>query len=165
MRATITPRAEMEEASRRRAAPPVEVTAPSSLPRALNLGTVLDLGNRVYFMFRGRAYGIPPLAWREGEKILDAWMEAKGYGDLTPDNLSAYFSVIKRLQSLLWRNCVPSGPVRRLLHWMGLHRNPFRKATEKEIGELATFMLGRRTSGGVPIHRQLEIRDPNQGTS
>jgi len=150
MRATITPRKEMSEnwaKVQRRDAPPVG-PASQALPRALNLDTVLDLGNMVFFMFRGRAYGIPPLAWREGERILDAWLEAKAHGTLDLGNLDGYFRVIERLQRLLWRNLRPTGPVRRLLYFLRLHRNPFLDATEGEITTLALFMLGRRMSGG-----------------
>ena len=126
---------------------------PTPPPRPLNLSQVLDLGNTVFFTFRGRAYGIPPLAWRQGEAILDAWLEAREMGDLDHrEKTGPYFRIIARLQKLLWKNCRPVGRIRRFLKWIGLHPNPFRKATEGELAELAVFMLGRRMrwSGPAP---------------
>ena len=151
MIATITTREQMVRAwERERVAPPTAASA-GPLPRALNLDHVMDLGNSIFFLFRGRAYGIPPLAWREGERILDTWLEAKTYGaSLERKNLPAYYACFKKLQRLLWKNCKPTGPVRRLLNRLHLHRNPFRLATEGEIAELAVFMLGRRMRSIVP---------------
>lgn len=143
MRATITPREEMVRNWERAMPPPEPATDP--LPRALNLERVLDLGNMVFFTFRGRAYGIPPLAWKEGEKILDLYLALGEFGNqLKRQDLKAYYDTIHRLQKLLWRNCRPSGPFRRLLRFLRLHRNPFKRATEGEIVELAVFTLGRR---------------------
>jgi hypothetical protein len=114
-------------------------------PRPLNMNHILDLGNVVFFTFRGRAYGIPPLAWRDGEELLDAWLEARELGEIDDRaKVRAYFEAIRRLQVLLWRACRPVGPFRRLLRLLHLHANPFRRATEGEIAELALFMLGRR---------------------
>lgn len=117
-------------------------------PRPLNLDAVLDLGTIVYFTFRGRAYGIPPLAWRAGQKILDAYLRAEECGrEITRENAREYFDALRDLQDVLWRNTRSVGRIRRLLRRVRLIRNPFRGATEKEIVDLARFMLGRRTSG------------------
>lgn len=152
MRATITPREEMARNWGAEPAPVPSTGDASSTSRALNLEHILDLGNIIFFHFRGRAYGIPPLPWREGEKILAAWQEAKSHGPtLDRESLTPYFQAIEKLQGLLWRNCRPVGRVRRLLRWLGLHPNPFRIATEGEIGELALFMLGRRMSRAVRL--------------
>lgn len=144
MQATLIAREEMVRNWERVAPPPVDRTGPPL--RALNLEHVMDLGNTIFFTFRGRAFGIPPLAWREGEKIFDVWQEARGLTDLADsDQRRAYFRCIARLQKLVWANCKPVGPVRRWLRFFHLHRNPFRRATEGEIAELAVFILGRRT--------------------
>ena len=164
MIATITTREQMVQAWERvRDAPP---TPPSSgpLPRALNLDHVMDLGNSIFFIFRGRAYGIPPLAWKKGEKILDTWLEAKNLGAIdSRDKIRPYFRAIRELQRLLWKNCRPTGPMRRLLYRLHLHRNPFRRATEGEIAELAVFTLGRRMrSTDQPV--SIPAPDPSPGT-
>jgi len=132
-----------------RVKPPPRPAEPT--PRPLNLRHVLDLGNVIYFTFRGRAFGIPPLAWRRGEELLDAWMEARELGQLdTRDKIRPYYRSVRRLQNLLWKSCKPTGPVRRLLRFLHLHPNPFRVATEGEIAELAVFLLGRRTRPDGP---------------
>lgn len=163
MIATITTREQMVQAwERKRVAPPT-VKSAGPLPRALNLDHVMDLGNTIFFIFRGRAYGIPPLAWREGERILDTWLEAKTYGAaLERKNLPAYYACFQKLQRLLWKNCKPTGPVRRLLNRLHLHPNPFRLATEGEIAELAVFMLGRRMRFPAPVPSPAP--DPSPGT-
>ena len=143
MQATAVAREVMVENWRRAMPPPSSNSQPP--PRALNLDHILDLGNTVFFTFRGRAYGIPPLAWRQGEKILATWLEIQEVGaTLKRDTLRPYYRLFHRLQKLLWRNARPTGPVRRLLRFFRLHRNPFLRATEGEIAELAVFMLGRR---------------------
>ena len=133
-----------------RVAPPTPSDS-GPLPRALNLQNVMDLGNMVFFTFRGRAFGIPPLAWREGERLLDLWLQAKEFGAIDErEKIRPYFRVIRKLRKLIWRNCVPTGPTRRLLNFLHLHRNPFRAATEGEIVEIALFILGRRMRSSAP---------------
>lgn len=117
-------------------------------PRPLNLDAVLDLGTIVFFTFRGRPYGIPPLAWKAGQRLLDAYLRAEECGmELGHENMQDYFDALRDLQDLLWRNTRSVGRIRRLMRRIGLVRNPFRGATEKEIVDLARFMLGRRTTG------------------
>lgn len=132
--------------------------------RALNLGAVLELGDTTYFPFRGRAYGIPPLPWRAGEVILDIWLEIQSFKDLNRQNLPQYFSCICRLQRQIWRNVRPRGRIARLLYHVGLLRNPFWRATEAELIELALFLLQRRTStpvqGPRPARRTRRIVFP-----
>ena len=125
-------------------------------PRPLNMEHILDLGNTVFFTFRGRAYGIPPLAWKDGERLLDAWLELREMGNVDERaKVLPYFRAINRLQRLLWKACRPTGPLRRLLRLLRLHPNPFREATEGELAELAVFLLGRRMKGllRMPEHR------------
>lgn len=139
-------REEMRERWARIRPPDTERAKPP--PRPLNLRHILDLGNVVYFTFRGRSYGVPPLPWRTGEELLDAWLQLREMGQLDErSKVQPYYKAMRRLQDLLWKSCRPVGKLRRLLDWLHLHRNPFRKATEGEIAELAVFLLGRRMSG------------------
>jgi len=150
MIATITPRAEMVRNWQRDAPPPRPAnTGPP--PRALNLQNVLDLGNLTFFTFRGRAYGIPPLAWRQAELLLDCWLEIQRCGAMVNrENFQPYFRCMQKLQDLIWANCQPDRRWDRLLRWIGFYRNPFRKATEGELAQLAVFFLGRRMIG-LPV--------------
>jgi hypothetical protein len=145
MRATMPSREVMARNWRESevAPPPPAVSGPP--PRALNLNHLLDLGNMIFFTFRGRPYGIPPLAMREGEKLLDVYLEIREYGDVDRSKLKGYFRAFKKVEKLVWRNVRPQNPFRRLLYALKLHRNSFRDVSEGELVELAVFCLARRT--------------------
>lgn len=115
-----------------------------------NVAAVLDLGNTIFYTFRGRAYGVPPLPWHAGQRILDAWLAALEFqGSLTPATAPAYFAALARLPPLLWRHSRPVGLVRRALRAVGLHRNPLARATEGELVQLASFFLTLRQRSSV----------------
>jgi len=117
---------------------------------ARNLAAVLDLGNAVYFTFRGRAYGVPPLPWAAGAALHALWTQALAYpSPLTAETQPAYYALIRQLPPLLWRYTRPVGAWRRLRRRLGLLRNPFRTASERELVELADFFLSRRMTSGV----------------
>lgn len=120
--------------------------------RPLNVREVLDLGNVVYFTFQGRAYGIPPLGWRAGQRLLLLWTEALSFpSPLTRESAPEYFKLIGQLPGLLWAHCHPTGKLRRFLRAVGCLRNPFKRATEAELVELAAFFLGRRSSSSIGL--------------
>ena len=162
----VTPVQREEMDRRHRAARPVERVA-SPTPRLRNVGPVLDLGNQTFFTFRGRAYGVPPLAWRPGVKLLTLWQEAARAHDLAePAALLSYESVIGELPAFLWRHCRPVGRVRRLLRFLGLHRNPFGSATEAELVELAALFLARRMKSSIgPSPARSSYRPTSSTTS
>jgi hypothetical protein len=119
-------------------------------PRPLNLRAVLDLGEVIFFTFRGSPYGIPPLAWREGEALLDAWLELQEFGEqLERGDLPRWYQCLERIQHILWSNTRVVGRVRRVFRRLGLLRNPYRVATEGELAELALFFLARRKSASL----------------
>lgn len=128
---------------------PAGVAAPPMRPR--NVQHVLDLGNLIYFTFRGRAYGVPALAHKAGEELQALWLDASAYSRevLTPTTAPLYHALIRKLPGLLWRNTRPVGRVARLFHALHLHPNPFRRATERELVELAQGFLERRMISGV----------------
>lgn len=127
---------------------PAEAAAPR--PQARNGQAVLDLGNTLYFTFRGRAYGIPPLGWRAGQELLLLWVEASHFpSPLTPESGPRYFAILRQFPRLLWRNCFPASRLLRVLRRVGLLRNPFLKATERELVESAGFFLPRRLSSSI----------------
>jgi len=134
---------------------------PEAPVRPLNLDQVLDLGNTVFFTFRGRAYGVPPLAWKAGERLMVAWQEAKAIGEINdPKKAAEYYRIMRRLQRLLWAHCRAVGPFRRLCKWLRIHPNPFRHATEEELVALALFTLGRRMSTSGPSPARLAFHGP-----
>lgn len=119
-----------------------------SPPRPLNVGAVLDLGELCYFHWRGRSYGVPPLPWKKGAELMDAYLELKGLGEsITKENADAYYGALKRVARILWKCTRPATRWRRLRKRLRLLGNPFMKASEGELGDLALFYLGRRMSG------------------
>ena len=144
--ATPTPRAVMDArwSARREALHDARSTQPA--PRPNNVRAVLDLGNMVYFEFRGRAYGVPPLPYHDGERMLDVWLTVRNYGDqITDETFVPYFRGLRALTKLMWRNSRPCTPGRRALKFLGLARNPYRGANETEIAQMVLFFLGLRT--------------------
>lgn len=116
-------------------------------PRPSNVRAVLDLGNMVYFEFRGRAYGVPPLPWKEGERLLDLYLTVRELGEeITKDTQAAYYKAMRGLSKVMWRNCRPCGPRWRWARRLGLLANPFKVANERELADVAVFFLGLRTT-------------------
>ena len=162
-----TPREDMERAwarhreqqTRGRETPAAEQPP----PRPRNLRAILDLGTMTYFTFRGRSYGVPPLPWRLGERILDAWLEVCSHGEqLQKEDLPAYYAALDRMVEAMWEATRPPGRWRRWLKRLGLARNPYRDATEGELAELAVFFLGRRmkSSGQLATGPGATSQDP-----
>lgn len=115
-------------------------------PRSQNVRAILDLGELIFFTFRGRGYGVPPLPWKEGERLLDVWLQIRAFGDeIDEEKVDDYFSALRRLARILWRNTRPPGPWLRLLKLLGILRNPYLRANERELAEAAVFFLGLRT--------------------
>lgn len=145
-----TDRAVME--ARQAQARPEPARSPEVPQAPRNLGAILDLGNMVFFLFRGRPYGAPPLPWRAGQRLMDLWLQALRHrGDLTDQTAKHYYSVIAQLPALLWHLTSPVGRTRRILRALGLHRNPFRGATEQELVDLAAFFLARRRMSSIGL--------------
>ncbi len=142
---------------------PAQAMAEGPQPRPLNVQSVLDLGALIYFHWRGRSYGVPPMPWKAGARLMDAYLEAKGLGDdMTQEVLPTYYGALGRMAEIIWRSTRPVGRFARVIHRLHLLRNPFTKATEAELAELALFYLGRRTkTSGITIG----IRTPNMSPS
>lgn len=120
--------------------------------RTANLDTVLDLGDTVYLAFRGRAFGVPPVAWRTGQRLLQlrlAAMAAAGDGVLTPATSPAYYQALGKLAQAIWAHVYPTGWVPRILKRCRLLGNPFQDATEAELVGLTDFLLQRRMASGI----------------
>lgn len=126
-------------------------------PRPQNVQQVLDLGSLVYFRWRGRTYGVPPLPWKDGAALLDAYLEAQNLGErITRKNALEYYKTLERMSHIMWRCSRPVGLVRRFLKKVKALRNPYLKASESEIGELAVFFLGCRMKTRPELQRTLE---------
>lgn len=164
-------RADME----RRAAEVEAARRPSSgssvRKPARNIAAILTLGDSTYFNFRGLPFGVPPVAWKAGEQLLALYLRAVDAVRLMADGASLarvgdpklraeYFAAIAALPPILWKLCRPVGRFRRFLRAVGLHRNPFASASERELLDLADFFLQRRTRSGVQYPPTLVPLDP-----
>lgn len=114
-----------------------------------NARMVLDFGSTLFFSFQGRAYGIPPLPYKVGQQLMLLTSTAAAFGTLTPETMPQYDALIRQLPALLWRQTRVVGRVRQGLRRMGLLRNPFLRATEKELVDLATFFQTSRMRSSV----------------
>lgn len=150
---TPLPREERERAWREKYGAEEEAEPKEPAPRPLNLRAVLDLGNLVFFNFRGRAYGVPPLPWREGEALLDAKLEMARAGYfITDESRAGYYGGLRRIAQILWRNTRPVGRIRRLRKRLGLLPNELLDATDVQLVQLADFYSARRmTSVGLGL--------------
>jgi len=123
-------------------------------PQVKNTQYVLDLGNLKYFTFRGRAYGVPPVPYKEGLELATLQSQVETFvGQMSQETIPDYLKLLRTIHARLWDLCVVTGPIQRKLRAWGLLRNPFRKCTEAELGELLGFFLTRRMTSGVGYGR------------
>lgn len=142
-----TPRAVMAERhARARAAEGTGGEAQA--PRFGNLATLDDTGTPLEF--RGRRFTVPPVPWDSAMRIMEAERTivaaASGHGG--PTELRGAFATLFRE---FHRGARPAGWRRFVPRW--LRRNPFRHATQAELGEVAAvFSIARTISTvhGVP---------------
>jgi hypothetical protein len=138
------------------------------IARPRNLEAVLALGDTEFIQFRGRAYGVPPVPLQPGIRLTQAYATARetltalGVAPNDPQRAAAYQVAVQKLPPLLWDLVRPVGRFRILCRWIGLHRNPFRDASEGELLELAAFFLPRRMRSGVQF---LPMGHPQRRTS
>ena len=119
-----------------------------------NVQAVLALGEVRYFLFRHRTYGVPPLSFKAGQRILDLSIRARTLAhevSLTGQKEASqkYFQCLTALARLLWQNTRPLSAWRRRWRMLGLLKNPYLHATELEMRELTDFFLQGRTKSNV----------------
>lgn len=150
-----------------RSRPAAKVSKVEPTPR--NVEPILSIGGSEYFHFRGRAFGVPPLPWKAGQRISDC--QAKALNALAmlsskPTDQQArseYYLALAQLPRLLWANSFPTGKWWRFVKRLGLLRNPFEGATDRELLELTDFFSSRRMKSGAQPTPMLAR--PRQSTS
>ncbi len=131
----------------------------ASSTRTRNVESILSLGSIEFFEFRGRAFGVPPVAWKAGQALNALRMEAVDALEILKndptdrDATDAYYRAIPKIPGLLWANCTPAGVLARLWKRAPLlrlfQRNPFASASDGELLEYADFFLARRMKSGA----------------
>lgn len=154
--APVQPAEMLRRHAARGKARPVASRASTVQAPVRNVEPILSLGDTEYFHFRGRAFGVPPLPWKAGQRITE--LQARAFNamarlstDPTDDKTRAdYYGALAQVPALLWSHCRPTGKWRRFLRALHLHRNPFDGATDRELLELLDFFSSRRMKSGVP---------------
>lgn len=127
----------------------------STVAPTKNVEVVLETGNATYIHFRGRAFGVPPLPWKVGQRLtmlqarLQRAMEAVARKPLDDSLRAEYYSALAQIPPILWANSRPTGKLARLTHFIGLHANPFAHATDRELLELTDFFCSCRMRSGA----------------
>jgi hypothetical protein len=155
-----------DEAARRRQQPPRQPGAIPTItqrqPQQRNVEAVLSLGDVRYITFRGQTYRIPPVPYKLGQQVLDAYTKVNGLAsDVartgSKESSDEYFRAMQRLTTLLWRHIRPIGSVRRALWRVGGLANPFREASEKEVNDVSDFFLQGRMMSSVRSISEAEV--------
>ena len=121
-------------------------------PKTANVVPVLALGDTAFVHFRGRAFAVPPVPWHAGTKIQAALVAARDLGtDMGPAEIEKLHAIMAPIPDLVWSLCRPVGILPRLFRWLRILPNPFRHATEGELGALLGLFWERRTRSSVSL--------------
>ncbi len=129
---------------------------PAGAPAANGRPTLLVLGADTFQVpYKGRLYELLHVSFEDGVRLLEARtavvaMEGLEADDATPDMIAAYLRSMRFVARLAPRYMVPVRFVRRFFWRLRIRRNPFRTATEAEVGHLLGFFLASRMRSRVP---------------
>ncbi len=132
-------------------------------PPPANVGAALLLleGDSVRIPYRGRMYELGYVSFEDGLRLVAARsaIEALEESEPTPANRAAYLQAMRLVVSMAPRYLLPVKRVRRFFWRLRLRRNPFRSATDAEVGHFLGFFLGCRTRSRVQYPNAAE-REP-----
>lgn len=117
-------------------------------PEVKNLGPLQDLSRPLPLEFRGRTYLVPPVPFVFGVALVGLQERVRRLQDQpeSPEMLAELESIMHEAVALFPSLALPTG-------WRRLFRrllpNPFRNASEFEVGELIGFFSGCRMRSGV----------------
>jgi len=130
-----------------------EPVAHKNGPAALQ---AVGAGAGLRFEFQGREYELRPVSFEDGIRLVEAReaiekignREAREGFDL--ETAEGYIRALKTVVACTHRYVRPAaGPLHRFFWKRGWMPNPFRSATEAELGTLLGFFLGCRTISSV----------------
>ncbi len=136
------------EGFRRKFPDKVQAGAPPANGRAALLVLGVDTFRVPY---RGRLYDLGHVSFEDGIRLVEARTAIMALEDeeATPEKVSAYLRAMRYVVRLAPRYMVPVNPIRRFFWRLRLRRNPFRKATDSEVGHFLGFFLACRTRSRV----------------
>ena len=116
-------------------------------PAVKNRPALVYLTDPLRVPFRGRLYELPPVGFRDGERIMEIQERLEDTDHSARKGRRALF---EEAAALIRRLVTPDrGWLLRLRWRLRLVRNPFRQATEVEIAELLGFLAACRTRSTV----------------
>ena len=152
MRAERPPRAVIEEMAREGYRQRFPASRQPGPPPA-NVGAALLLleDDSVRIPYRGRMYELGHVSFEDGLRLVAARsaIEALEKAEPTPANRTAYLLAMRLVVSMAPRYLLPVKRVRRFFWRLRIRRNPFRSATDAEVGHFLGFFLGCRTRSRV----------------
>ncbi len=135
---------------------------PRGKPPANAGAALLVLGaESVRIPYRGRMYELGHVSFEDGLRLLSAQeaIEALEGSESTPENRAAYLHAMRLIVAMAPRYLLPVAPVRRFFWRLRIRRNPFRKATDAEVGQFLGFFLGCRMRSRVQYPTQAAERE------
>ena len=103
--------------------------------------------------YRGRDYEVLHVSFADGMRLALARQAieslASADAEMSDENVDAYLQAMRLVVSMAPRYLRPVSRVRRLLWRLRLRRNPFRSATDAEVGHILGFFLACRMRSRV----------------
>ena len=138
---------------------------PEGRPRGeppANVRPALQLvgADRIHIPYRGIEYELRYVSFEDGMRLAEA-RAAIDFGEdaeMTPERVAAYLKAMRLIVSMAPRYLLPVTFVRRLLWRLRLRRNPFRNATDTEVGHILGFFLACRTRSRVQYPTPAAVR-------
>ncbi len=127
---------------------PREAPSPANgRPALLMIGA-----DSIHVPYRGRMYELGHVSFEDGIRLVEARaaIMAPTDDDATPEKIAAYLQAMRFVVRLAPRYMVPVGLVRRFFWRLRIRRNPFRTATDSEVGHILGFFLVSRMRSRVP---------------
>lgn len=135
-----TPPAEMAARHNRVAAAMRDVRP--ERPEVANIGPALEAWDPSPLYFRGRRIAARPISWDDGMRLLEAAADLERWAEDGGRDLGVLRALYRRTVDLCWIALRP----RWVPRWLQRIRpNPFRRATETELGEILDFAARCRT--------------------
>ncbi len=125
-----------------------------SVPAPVNLQNAVELGHYISFEFRGKKYSIPPVSFEVGAQLQMVMNDLRNISDLNvgANNIYIMRKILRRATNIFYDQIVPHGwkPWQaRFVKWLGIYPNPFKRASEGEVGALLGFFSRHRMTSTV----------------
>ncbi len=145
-------RAELEEMASEQYRRHFPDHGPSQPPRNIGALLVLIGKGKLGLPYRGRMYELRPVSFEDGVRLAEVrsvFERIERTNEPSAEEFDAYLQGLRTVARMAKKYARPVGVVRRLLWTLRFSRNPFRRATEAELGLLLGFLLGCRMRSSV----------------